>query len=179
MKRVRTMAIRAQIKEDDLQIRHYSKLLRYNRRKSKNMPKIFIAEGLDCKHYYICRLWYLLLDILNVCDEATRKTLTDDSDYENRSDSSDQDITDDDDDDQPVEKKLTSTKKQIDTTVAEIVDETLPIAKKKKKKVQFQIADDNDATTDKAIMEVDQPIDATEQSTVVWLTYISFNFQIL
>lgn len=53
------------INEDDTEIHRYERILGYNKRKSKNMPKVFRAEGLDClcftTHYkYILLFLYLL-----------------------------------------------------------------------------------------------------------------------
>lgn len=37
--------------EDEREAKYYSKLLGYNKRKSKNMPQVFKAEGLDCAFF--------------------------------------------------------------------------------------------------------------------------------
>lgn len=36
------------INEDEIEIHRYERILGYNKRKSKNMPKVFRIEGLDC-----------------------------------------------------------------------------------------------------------------------------------
>ncbi|VDN91557.1 unnamed protein product [Brugia pahangi] len=46
MKRQREELIRG-IDEDDMEIHRYERILGYNKRKSKNMPKVFRTEGLD------------------------------------------------------------------------------------------------------------------------------------
>ncbi len=52
MKRQREELIRG-IDEDDMEIHRYERILGYNKRKSKNMPKVFRTEGLDCAYFIV------------------------------------------------------------------------------------------------------------------------------
>uniref|UniRef100_A0A2K6VPL7 MI domain-containing protein n=1 Tax=Onchocerca volvulus TaxID=6282 RepID=A0A2K6VPL7_ONCVO len=47
MKQRRKEELMRDIDEDDIEIHRYERILGYNKRKSKNMPKVFRAEGLD------------------------------------------------------------------------------------------------------------------------------------
>lgn len=50
--RDRAKTQRRLLREDDAEIKHLSKLLGYKKRKSKSIPKIFAAEGLDCNFLF-------------------------------------------------------------------------------------------------------------------------------
>ncbi|TKR92229.1 hypothetical protein L596_006922 [Steinernema carpocapsae] len=57
--RERRRAQRELVKEEEVEMKKYAKLLGYNKRKSKNMPAIFAAEGLS--------------DILDICWNPTKR----------------------------------------------------------------------------------------------------------
>lgn len=53
MKQRRKEELMRDIDEDDIEIHRYERILGYNKRKSKNMPKVFRAEGLDCTYFIL------------------------------------------------------------------------------------------------------------------------------
>ncbi|VDP23002.1 unnamed protein product [Onchocerca flexuosa] len=82
MKEIRKEELMRGIDEDDMEIHRYERILGYNKRKSKNMPKVFRAEGLD----------YLL----EMCD--SKPLQHSDMDVDNGTDVDDDSGTDVDDD---------------------------------------------------------------------------------
>lgn len=48
------------IDEDDVEIHRYERILGYNKRKSKKMPKVFRIEGLDCACFIVLDKYNLL-----------------------------------------------------------------------------------------------------------------------
>ncbi|MCP4057810.1 MAG: hypothetical protein GY738_10945 [Pseudoalteromonas sp.] len=47
------MAQKELLRAEEKELKRYAKKLGYNKRKSKSLPKVFVAEGLDCTPFSI------------------------------------------------------------------------------------------------------------------------------